>query len=254
MNCLNCGSETSGSYCQNCGQKTSTSRFSPKDIFKNDIASKYYSFFKNGPFYTVKELATRPGHSIREYIEGKRVRHMNYMTLFILLSGIGVFLDKYSKVSEASLNADKDTNVKILTDYFNFMRDNPKTIIFITIPIISLFTYLLLKKSKYNFAEHLILNIYKASGLLIITKITALFSLITSNIEFLKAVKTITDVGQFAYSFWFLYQFFYDIKIYSKANIIIRVTASILFGIAFSSITMAIYWMVLFIMGNGKTS
>jgi len=71
MKCLNCNSEATGSYCYNCGQKTSTMRFSINHIFKSDIANQYYSFFKNGLFFTLKELATRPGYSIREYILGK---------------------------------------------------------------------------------------------------------------------------------------------------------------------------------------
>lgn len=253
MNCLNCNTEATGSFCPNCGQKTSTARFSPKHIFKNDIASKYYSFFKNGLFFTLKELATRPGHSIREYIEGKRVNHMNYMTLFLLLSGIGIFIDKYAKVSQAVLNSENGENVKIMENYFNFLRDNPKTYIFITIPIISFFTYQLLKKSNYNYAEHLILNIYKASAILVITKLTVLFSLLTADIGFLKIINTITDISIFAYSFWFLYQFFYDLKIYSKINIIIRVASSVFLGIVFSTLFMAIYWLVIFIMGHGKT-
>jgi len=253
MKCLNCDNEATGSFCQNCGQKTSTSRFSPKQIFKNDIASKYYSFFKNGLFFTLKELATRPGHSIREYIEGKRVDHMNYMSLYLLLSAAGIFIDKYAKVSYAALVAEDNSTVKIMENYFNFLRDNPKTYIFVTIPIVSFFTFQLLKKSSFNFAEHLILHVYKASALLVITKITMLFSLLTANIGFLKVINTFTDIAVFSYSFWFLYQFFYDEKIYSKINIIIRVTTSVLLGIVTSTIVMAIYWLIVFLSENVKT-
>jgi len=188
MNCLNCNSEASGTFCYNCGQKTSTTRFSFQHIFKNDIASKYYSLVKNPAFYTLKELATRPGESIREYLLGKRVNHMNYMSLFLLLSGIGILLDKYAKVSDAELVANEGSSTKILANYFDFVRDNPKTYIAITIPIIAVFTFLFFKKSKFNFSEHLILNIYKASALLVLTKIVTVFAIITSNLIFLKTV------------------------------------------------------------------
>lgn len=254
MKCLNCDSEASGTFCFNCGQKTSTTRFSFKEIFKNDIAKQYYSLVKSPIFFTLKELATRPGHSIREYILGKRVSHMNYMGLFLLLTTIAIFLDKYAKVTVADLatSIEDPNEKKLLNTFFTFVRENPKTYIFITIPIISVFTFLFFKKSKFFFSEHLILNIYKSSGLLIITKIVTLFSIVVSNLTFLKTLNQIASYTVMAYSFWFLYQFFYDKNIYSKASIITRSLLSTLFGMLFSSLILFIYWLIHFALTQGK--
>lgn len=252
MKCLNCDFEAVGTYCQNCGQKTSTMRFSFKQIFKNDIASQFYSLFKNDLFFTLKELATRPGYSIREYIEGKRGNHMNYMSFYLLLSAAGIFLDKYAKVNMAMLNANDKASEKVLGKYFDFVSDNPKTYIFITIPVISVFTFLFFKKSKYNFSEHLIMNVYKASALLIITKIVILLSIITSNIAFLKVVDEILTYAIIGYSIWFLYQFFVDDKIYSKVSIFSRASFSVLLGMLFSTIFMFVYWLIEFALNIGK--
>ncbi|OOV28688.1 hypothetical protein BXU11_01695 [Flavobacterium sp. LM5] len=252
MNCLNCNSQTTGSYCYNCGQKTSTSRFSFKHIFKTDIANKFYSLFKNDLFFTLKELAIRPGFSIREYIEGKRVNHMNYMSLYLLLSAAGIFLDKYATVSEAAISSEDSGSTKILTQYFDFVRDNPKTYIFITIPVVSVFTFLFFKKSKFNFSEHLIMNVYKASAVLIITKVVTILSILTSNLTFLKVVYDILAYVVFGYSVWFLHQFFYDNKLYSKFSIFSRTSLSVLFGMLFSTIFMFVYWLTHFLMSGGK--
>nr|WP_315150267.1 DUF3667 domain-containing protein [uncultured Flavobacterium sp.] len=254
MKCLNCDSEATGSFCYNCGQKTSTDRFSFKHIFQNDIASQYYSIKKSPIFFSLKELATRPGYTIREYILGKRVSHMNYMSLFLLLTTFAVVLDKYAKVSVVDIvAADEDAKEKdLLKNFFTFVRDNPKTYIFITIPIISIFTYLFFKKSKFYFSEHLILNIYKSSALLIITKIVTLFSILVSNIAFLKILNQISSFAIFAYSFWFLYQFFYDKTIYSKANLITRSLFSTIFGMLFSSLFLFIYWLIAYAVTLGK--
>lgn len=252
MNCLNCNTETQGGFCYNCGQKTSTSRFSSQHIFKNDIASKFYSFFKNPAFFTLKELATRPGDSIREYLLGKRVDHMNYMSLFLLLSGIGVLIDEYTHFSLADVTTNDDAGKKMLANYFNFVRDNPKTYIAITIPIVAVFTFLFFKKSKFNFSEHLILNIYKASALLVLAKVVSLFSFITSNITFLKAISQIVEIGVFAYSFWFLYQFFNDKTLYSKPEIIARTSVSVLLGLLLSTLFMLIYWLIVFSFNGAK--
>jgi len=252
MNCLNCNAETQGGFCFNCGQKTSTSRFSFQHIFKNDIASKYYSFIKNPAFFSLKELATRPGDSIREYLLGKRVNHMNYMSLFLLLSGIGIFIDQYTHFSLADVTAENSAEKKLLANYFNFVRDNPKTYIAITIPIVAVFTFLFFKKSKFNFSEHLILNIYKASALLVLTKIVSLFSFISSNITFLKTISQLVETGVFAYSFWFIYQFFYDKVIYSRLAIITRTAAAVFFGLLFSTLFMLIYWIIVFAFNGSK--
>jgi len=252
MNCLNCNSEVSGSYCFNCGQKTSTTRFSFKHVFKTDIANKFYSMFKSDLFFTLKELFTRPGLSIREYIEGKRVNHMNYMSLYLLLSAAGLFLDKYAKVSEAAISATDSGSVKILSQYYDFVRDNPKTFIFITIPVVSVFTFLFLKKSNYNFSEHLIMNVYKASAVLIITKTVTLLSIVTSNIAFLYLINQALGYVVFGYSVWFLYQFFDDTKIYTKVSIFSRTALSVLFGMLFSTFFMFLYWLIEFLVGGGK--
>ena len=48
--------------------------------------------FDNGVLYTAKQLFTRPGNSIREYIDGKRVRHFKPISLVILLATVYGFL------------------------------------------------------------------------------------------------------------------------------------------------------------------
>lgn len=42
--------------------------------------------FDQGIFYTAKQLFIRPGHSIREFIEGKRVEHFKPLSLVIILA------------------------------------------------------------------------------------------------------------------------------------------------------------------------
>jgi Protein of unknown function (DUF3667) len=45
-----------------------------------------------GILFTTKELFTRPGHSIREFLDGKRVRHFKPISMVIILAGIYGFL------------------------------------------------------------------------------------------------------------------------------------------------------------------
>jgi hypothetical protein len=45
-------------------------------IFWHDVQHGLFHFDK-GMYYSAKELYWRPGHSIREFIEGKRVSHLS---------------------------------------------------------------------------------------------------------------------------------------------------------------------------------
>ncbi|PSD44274.1 hypothetical protein C7E23_04010 [Elizabethkingia anophelis] len=107
-NCLNCNEELVGKYCNNCSQPASTHRFSLSHVFKHDFVHGIFHFDK-GFFFTIKELFTRPGHSIREYVQGKRVKHFNYFATVLLLLTIIYFVKKWAKIESSDLF---DTNVK----------------------------------------------------------------------------------------------------------------------------------------------
>jgi hypothetical protein len=77
--CLNCGESVSGKFCSECGQTIETHRFQLRDIFTQDFLKKIF-YYDKGLFYSLKHLYTRPGHTVREYIEGKRVSHLHYFS------------------------------------------------------------------------------------------------------------------------------------------------------------------------------
>lgn len=174
------------------------------------------------------------------------------MSLYLLITAGVVFIEKYVKISEAELIISEKESQQIMTVYFNYLKENPKTVIFVTIPFLSLFTFLFFKKSSFNFSENLILNTYKASALLLISKIVFVFALITSNTTFLKAINELAEYGAFAYSFWFLYQFFYDKEKYSMVSIITRITSAILLGMLLSNIVLFFSWLIPYALNQAK--
>ena len=107
--CLNCNLETSGKFCSNCSQSTSTQVFSLSHVFKHDFIHGIFHFDK-GFFYTIKELLSRPGHSIREYVQGKRIKHFNYFATIIFLLTIGYFLKRWTKIETSTLYELDSTN------------------------------------------------------------------------------------------------------------------------------------------------
>ena len=88
--CANCSQELSGKYCSNCGQKAETHRLNWHFLW-HDVQHGLFHFDK-GVTFTIKELFTRPGYSIKEFLDGKRVNHFKPVSLVVLLGGVFAFL------------------------------------------------------------------------------------------------------------------------------------------------------------------
>src|SRR5437588_8936861 len=82
--CKNFGSQVSGNFCGSCGQRADTHKLNMHFIL-HDLQHGLFHFDK-GVLYTTKQLLTRPGHTIREFLEGKRVRHFQPLSFVIVLA------------------------------------------------------------------------------------------------------------------------------------------------------------------------
>jgi len=215
-NCLNCNEETIGKFCSNCNQATSTHRFSLSHLFNHDLIHGIFHFDK-GFFYTIKELFTRPGHSIREYVQGKRAKHFNYFATIILLLTISYFIKKWTKIDASDL-FDKT----MANGLFKVLKSYSKITVFLHIPIIAFASYLFFRKSKQNYAENLVLNLYLLCGLLTISLFLPIIMLFSGDRAFLLGINYFLTVVTFLYIIVFYYQYFsvFDLK---KYKLIIRV-------------------------------
>lgn len=215
-NCLNCNKEIAGKFCNDCSQSTSTHRFSLSHVFQHDFIHGIFHFDK-GFFYTIKELFSRPGHSIREYVQGKRVKHFNYFATIILLLTIGYFLKKWTKIETSALY-----DQTMVTGLFKILKDYSKIAIFLHVPIVALASYLLFKKSKQNFTENLVLNLYLLCGVLTISFLLLICMIFSADKNFLVNVNYFLTALTFVYIMIFYYQYFsaFDFK---RSQLIIRV-------------------------------
>lgn len=214
INCLNCGSAVESNYCNTCGQPASTHRFSSKHIFR-DFARVVH--IHQGIFFTLKELFTRPGHSIREYVEGKRVNHINYVTLLIITIILLSTIQTATDFHMTDLTDEKELSAPI----DKLRTEHPKSFTIILIPYFSLFTFLFFKRARQNFAEHVVLNSYRSAATLIINEAMISIKFFTSNNLILREANTITAVIIIAYSTWFYYQYF-SVFGYHKFGLFIR--------------------------------
>lgn len=88
--CLNCGTQLSDRFCPHCGQENVEPRESVWHLlvhFFND-----FTHFDGKFFSTLKLLLTKPGLLSEEYMNGKRVRSLNPIRMYIFTSAFFFFI------------------------------------------------------------------------------------------------------------------------------------------------------------------
>ncbi len=222
-NCLNCSNEITANFCPNCGQKTSTHQYSVKHFIEHDLIHGIFHVDK-GFLYTIKILFTSPGHSIREFIQGKRAAIFNVVTLLVIIIGVSHFLSSYTQVKMSEILPD---NKGFMKEYENITQKYPKLILLMTIPFYSIITFFWFKKAKLNLTEHFVLNSYKTAGELLILISFTLITIFYSNVSVLGFILGLISLSSYSYNFWFYRQFFSRFG-YTKKSLIIRSIMSVI--------------------------
>ena len=97
-NCLNCGTEVIENYCSHCGQENTEPNISFWHLvthFFNDI-----THFDGKFFATLKKLITKPGFLSLAFVEGKRMRYLDPVRMYIFTSFLFFLLFfSFSKVN-----------------------------------------------------------------------------------------------------------------------------------------------------------
>lgn len=172
LSCKNCDQDFNGNYCNQCGQSAETHRLNFHFLW-HDIQHGLFHFDK-GVLYTSKQLLTRPGASIREFLEGKRVKHFKPLSLVIILATIYGLLYHYFHINMFyQVDLGNSPNEKAFIEKYNeWMSTHFAWATLISIPFYALATFITFRKQGYNFIEHLVLNSFLAAQRLIVHIIT----------------------------------------------------------------------------------
>lgn len=82
--CLNCGRQVEEHFCSHCGQENLELKEDALHMVTHTVAD--YLHFENRFVKTVRPLLFRPGFLSTEYVEGRRVRYINPIRLYIFVS------------------------------------------------------------------------------------------------------------------------------------------------------------------------
>ncbi|MGX7666686.1 DUF3667 domain-containing protein [Flavobacterium pedocola] len=170
VKCKNCGNIFEGNFCNKCGQPFDSECLDFHFLW-HDLCHGLFHFDK-GILYSFKELFTRPGHSIREFIEGKRVKHFKPVSLAIVLAVFYGLLYHSFKVDNVKPFVNQQNDLFNYEAYNEWVSTHFSWITLGTILFYTLGTYICFHRSKYNLVEFLTLNTFKASQRLFIHIIT----------------------------------------------------------------------------------
>lgn len=167
-NCKNCESQFEGNFCYQCGQAAKTHPLNFHFVW-HDIQHGLFHFDKGVP-YTLKALFTRPGHAIREYVEGKRVSFFKPISLLILLGSLYAVIILYFNIRLGiDMDFSKDPEqIAFMKKIESWMQSHYVLYMMLTLPFWTLGSYVSFKQQGYNIVEHFVLNAYiVAQGLVI---------------------------------------------------------------------------------------
>ena len=169
-NCLNCATLLTADdhYCPTCGQKTDTHRLSMAHIWHDLVHA--FTHADKGIFYTIRELAVRPGVVAREYVTGKRKKYFNPFSMLVIVLGINLLANSVFKPYSQLDYTSRDIPVSMQTGskrakfekimkrqqaVSQFMNKHTNIVLFVSTPYIAFIFWLLFLKGRYNYAEHL---------------------------------------------------------------------------------------------------
>jgi len=201
--CKNCGNVFQGNYCNNCGQKATTHDIDLKFI-AHDLQHGLFHY-QEGILYSIKKLFTSPGHSIRDYIEGKRTKHYKPLSMVIVLATLYGVLYHFLHIN---ILQNEDDVILNLEDMNEWIAHHFSIIALCQIPILSLGSYLFFKKQGYNFTEHLILNSFYSSQKIFLRLVLLPLFLLTDDTQKMLSGMQLLMLVDVVLMCWTYFQFF----------------------------------------------
>ncbi len=224
MICKNCNTELEAQhkYCHECGAKQIQNRLMPA-ILVQQVNEQFLSI-DNKLLRTFIGLFKAPDIVINSYINGTRKKFIDvlqYFAIALTLAGIQVFLmdsifksemESSFKVLQSIDSSTAENNpFKINANSFTDFNRYQSIIYIITIPFYAVSSWianLLIKpKFKYNFTEHLVVNIYYYTQVIIITAVLSILFLFLG-LDYL-LISGIVSVLTLVYHFYTLKKVFH---------------------------------------------
>jgi hypothetical protein len=211
--CKSCGNQINGNYCANCGLPAKLKRID-KHYISHEVLHLLH--FEKGFFYTIRELMTRPGDSIREFIVDNRNKHVKPVGFLILTSLLYTLIAHYFHADEIYNDKEKlEMGSPTISVIMRWVQTHYGYANVISSLLYTLAVKLFFRKYAYNFFEITVLICFVLGQTMLLFSVEAVFVGLMSRKVFAGILTFIT----FAYFTWSVGQFFDKSKImnYVKA-------------------------------------
>lgn len=236
MNCKNCDNKVFGNFCTHCGQNTKVNKLNLSN-FLTELSDSVFQV-NRGLFYTIKKLFTKPGHTIREFLEGKRKEHFKPIAFVLILSTvyfivsqifdtptlIDDFLSGFSSAGEErSFPTDSSAILKWLSNNYAYT-------ILLLLPVFSLASYISFLGSGQNYLEHIVINSFITGQQAIFYTFFMVIGVLIKNKDVIAIAGVITSV---IYTFWAFSQYYSNSK---RIKIVLRLVLTYILYLVFTSV------------------
>ncbi len=175
IQCKHCRTTGTGIYCSACGQTFKTERLSVGSILHEIF--HFFTHLDHGFPYTFKRLLLSPGNMQREYIEGSRVKHQKPFSMFFICATIAALTIYWvNLLLIRHFDAGDSKEASFFNRYWVVFQ-------VLMLPLFALITYFLFKRSKFNYGEILVFQLYLFAFLFIVLSIIHLFKFIFPHLE-----------------------------------------------------------------------
>ncbi len=234
--CQNCAHEFEGNFCNQCGQTSHTHAIDWHYLWHEIPHSVWH--VDRGILFSLRELCTRPGYTIRDFIQGKRVNHYRPLALLLFLGAIITFashsldvnLSKSSQQMFAPTNADAPARQNdFQTQMFQFLEEKPAVAQIIMLPFFAFGFWRMFRRKGYSYPQLLVEQTFITNFFMLVSLvITLLFWLLGGTAIAFKSIMAFSIVAFIGYTVLTNLQLFRD-KLSAKA-IVVRSIAGYALG------------------------
>ena len=226
--CKNCTATFEGNFCSNCSQKTNTKRLDWQYVW--DELKYTFLHINSGFLFTCKELFLRPGTMVREFLEGKCVKHYKPILLVFVLAGATSFLIHLlpsENMTALYFKKNDPKYIKQISEITTWIKSHYSLIEIAFLPLTSLSTWFSFRCWGYNFKENIIINSFVAAQRLIFGIIIFPINYYLQDTSFVSSA----FIGLLGY----LFTIFLYCQLYNQ-HAVLKVILKLLLSLVYSSI------------------
>ncbi|MBW7676351.1 DUF3667 domain-containing protein [Chryseobacterium chendengshani] len=229
IKCKNCGNLFEGKYCNQCGQSAKTKRINYEFLWE-DIQHGLLHYDK-GISYSLKKLFEKPGYIIEDYIEGKRINHFRPISMVIVMATIYALIYHLLDLNHRTALDDSSGLLleKVFEHYYWFVVS--------TIPIYALTTFMVFKKTGYNFYEFIIFEAFKTSQRLLVHILFLPILYFLKDKSGFNTISNLLLIIDFILIFWTNKQFFNQIP---SKKVLLKSVLSYLLYLVFAIVSVSL--------------